>query len=414
MEQIEAIADKLQIENSKRMASDPLIKSIITIVGEFIETHPVLLYGGMAINNLLPKKARFYDSETTIPDYDVFSKTPQEHAMTLANKLYANGIKNVEVKPGIHLGTFKVYANFESVADITELDAPIFKKLWDADIVINNIHYVTPNFLRMSMYLELSRPRGDVSRWKKVYQRLMLLNRYYPITCDKEYEPIELTAEEEAIIRNILTEFPVVLLGANAAEIHMRHRRKMTSPIILLADKEVIEKITKDLKNKKTNIPTEILPPITDIFNKDNKRIVRFYETTACHSFHVANGIRVASIPTIMQFFFAYIYSVNSKDESSEILCVAQSLVEIANKKRSRRFAILTPMNCLGEQSTLVDLRREKSELYDKLSRNKSSVDFLRYFFTYDPSDSATRRNKKRDLLKKTQRQRLKLTSPVI
>jgi hypothetical protein len=34
------------------------------------------------------------------------------------------------------------------------------------------------------------------------------------------------------------------------------------------------------------------------------------HETAACHSYHqMANGIRVASIPTMLQFFFAYVYS---------------------------------------------------------------------------------------------------------
>jgi hypothetical protein len=32
--------------------------------------------------------------------------------------------------------------------------------------------------LRMMMYLELSRPRGEVDRWPKVYERLMLLNTF--------------------------------------------------------------------------------------------------------------------------------------------------------------------------------------------------------------------------------------------
>jgi hypothetical protein len=33
------------------------------------------------------------------------------------------------------------------------------------------------------MYLELSRPRGDIERWKKVYERLMLLNKHYSVGC---------------------------------------------------------------------------------------------------------------------------------------------------------------------------------------------------------------------------------------
>ena len=36
----------------------------------------------------------------------------------------------------------------------------------------------------MNMYLELSRPLGDLTRWEKVFKRLTLLNKYYPMKVD--------------------------------------------------------------------------------------------------------------------------------------------------------------------------------------------------------------------------------------
>ena len=35
------------------------------------------------------------------------------------------------------------------------------------------------------MYLKLSRPDGDVSRWKKILKRLILLNKHFPIKGNK-------------------------------------------------------------------------------------------------------------------------------------------------------------------------------------------------------------------------------------
>ena len=181
MEDLERIVDELELQNDKAVAANPNTKKSLDIVLEFLKTHRVMCYGGTAINNLLPPEERFYDPETTVPDYDFYSKNPQEDAMKLADKLAAVGILSVEAKPGMHMGTFKVFANYEGVADITHLDEDIFERLWKEGIVKQGVHYVTPNFLRLSMYLELSRPRGDVSRWKKVYTRLQLLNKYYPI-----------------------------------------------------------------------------------------------------------------------------------------------------------------------------------------------------------------------------------------
>ena len=121
----------------------------------------------------------------------------------------------------------------------------------------------------------------------------------------------------------------------------------------------------------------------------------------------MAGKIRVASIPTILQFFFAYMYSGATETETNQIMCVAQRMLDIANKRSSRRFELLTPVDCLGEQQTLVGMKKEKAELYEKLSSNKSSVEFLRYFFTYNPHESATRRKQKKDALKKTRKARL-------
>ena len=406
MEELEAILDQLEHDNNKRAASDPLVKTALGVVESFLKEHKVLCYGGTAINNLLPKEDRFYDPEVDIPDYDFFSQTPQEHAMRLANKLQAAGIKDIEVKPGIHLGTFKVFADYEAVADITQLEDDLFTRLWEENVVKEGIHYVSPNFLRMSMYLELSRPRGDVSRWKKVYQRLQLLNKHYPIVCKQTEAEVHSTvsADMKKKIRKLLLTEDVVLLGVTAAESHLR--KEWTTPVMLLATKETIDKLTKG-KEIKFHDGTEILAPRYDIVESDGSRHIFLYETTACHSYHtVPGGYRVASIPTILQFFFAYLYSNVRKGNVESFLCIAQRLMELADHKPKRRFEILTPVDCLGDQKTLTDMRKEKAELYSKLSKKRQSADFLRYFFTYTPSAPVTERKRIREALRKTRRAR--------
>lgn len=407
MEEVVRIAEELEDENNRRMAQDPLVRESLKVVEKFLKTHPVLCYGGTAINNLLPKEDRFYNPDVEIPDYDFFSRTPQEHAMFLANQLKELGIKNIEVKPGVHLGTFKVFADFEGVADITELEPRVFDRLWDEKVVREDIHYVSPDFLRMSMYLELSRPRGDVSRWKKVYERLLLLNKHYPIQCvvEKAKDHPGMDAEHRKQLRKLLLNEPVVLLGASAAEVHTR--KELTTPAMLLAEKATIEKLTAG-KTVKFFEGSEILPPMTNVIEEDGSVQFKFYETTACHSYHsIPGGGHVASIPTILQFFFAYIYSANgSKENIANTLCIAQRLMDLAAHKPKRRFALLTPKDCLGIQETKTDLRKHKAVLYEELSKNKESADFVKYFFTYDPHDDEKTRKKVRERLRKTRRAR--------
>ena len=75
----------------------------------------------------------------------------------------------------LHYGTFKVYVNFIPIADVTYLQKEIFNNLKKEAIVISGIYYCPPNFLRMNMYLELSRPMGDTSRWEKNIKKINII-----------------------------------------------------------------------------------------------------------------------------------------------------------------------------------------------------------------------------------------------
>jgi len=396
MEEIRKIVKDLETENNRVAASDPGTVTSLAVVKNFLKNHRVLCYGGTAINNLLPKEDQFYNPEEDVPDYDFFSKTPQAHSVIIANKLKAEGIASVEVKPGMHLGTFKVFADFTGVADITQLDEEIFDRLWEQAETRDGIHYVPVNFLRMSMYLELSRPHGDVSRWEKVYSRLQLLNKAHPTTCNKNITKHreELTDEQQKGVLKLLKNEPVVLLSVSAAEIHLD--KNWTTPIGLLAERETIERLTKG-ENVEVNEENDILPRRTYVMNSDGtKSLFRFYETTACHSYHeMENGVRVASIPTTLQFFFAYLYSGAQEDNVANVLCIAQRLVDIAKSKAKRRFDILTPKECIGIQESFVEMKRNKAELFEQLGKDRSSKKFLENFFTYNPDDTTSKKKAK-------------------
>lgn len=410
MDDLQEIVAKLEVENDKAAASNPTTKKSLSIVSAFIKSNKVMCYGGTAINNLIPAEDRFYNPETTVPDFDFYSKNPQEDAMRLADQLSASGVTNVEVKPGIHLGTFKVFADFEGVADITHLDEGTFDKLWKENIEFNSIHYVTPNFLRLSMYLELSRPRGDVSRWTKVYERLQLLNKAYPLTCPMKTARKDrpLTDKQRSDVERILRTHDVVLLGITASQLHEgRGAPKWSAPVTLLAELPTMKKLT-DGKNPEVHDGTEILPAHADILDENGDVFLRIHETAACHSYHtMANGIKVASIPTMLQFFFAYLYSDVDDVEMGHLLCVSQRLVDLAANKEERRYALLTPTDCLGVQESLVDMKKHKSELYDTLSKDKGSADFLKLFFSYNPKSTKTQRATLKKQLKATRKARV-------
>lgn len=393
-------------------ANDPDVRKVLNQVKDFIKRSRVLCYGGTAINNLLPPADRFYDPHYDVPDYDFYTETPQEHAMKLADEFYAMGYTAVEVKPGVHLMTYKVFVNFMGVADVTYLHPPIFEKLWNENLHVNGIHYVTPNFLRMSMYLELSRPRGDVSRWNKVYDRLNLLNKHYPVGCKSTKEepaPETFTTAERTAMEDILRSGEVVLLGLHAVELHSRSKSNVWYlPVDLLTEPASTEKIVERVANifkdrvKVLEKPAyaELLPKHFDILEIESGVLIcRVFDAFACHSYHEIpiSKIRVGSIPTLLQFYLGFFYGDDHYLESYDpgrIVCIAQRLVDLAHASNSnRRFKLLTPIDCLGHQNSLRDIKKNVSDLREKTSKN--SLGFLKFFFTYKPG-TLTRTQKKK------------------
>jgi len=397
MESIEAIADIAQSKLDKENAQNIAVRTVLDIVYNFLTQNRVMCYGGTAINNLLPVKERFYDPERDVPDYDFFSLTPQLHAMELADKIADAGYKVVEVKPGMHLGTFKVYADYTGIADITYLEPEVFEKLWKESIAKDNIHYVPPNFLRMSVYLELSRPRGDVSRWTKVYSRILLLNKHYPILCPPNYSDLTEKLITDPIrhkVEKLLVEEKAILLGFNASTIQQKGAGKWKLPLDVLVTPEKRQEVSglfKKIFEGKTVESKgfgEILPPFTDV-KVDGSVAIRVYETNACHSYHTTSaGLCIASIPTLLQFFLATMYGDDEVREGipeQRYLCAAENLIQMANDDLPRRYKLLTPIECLGKQDSIVDLRVRKANVYEKTSKNKKSTEFLQHFFTYVP-----------------------------
>ena len=186
---LRSAVDKIEKSTGYSLINNPSVKTIIEIVEQFLRDKKRICYGGTAINNILPLKDQFYDKNVELPDYDFYSHEPMKDAKELADIYYKKGFEEVEAKAGMHPGTFKVFVNYIPVADITYLIDDIYKNIKKRSIIVDGIYYTPANYLRMSMYLELSRPNGDVSRWEKVLKRLSLLNNHYPLKgrrCDRE------------------------------------------------------------------------------------------------------------------------------------------------------------------------------------------------------------------------------------
>ena len=120
----------------------------------------------------------------------------------------------------MHFHTYKVFVNYIPIADITHLPDSILGSIRKDSITVSGILYAPPTFLKLNMYLELSRPAGDISRWEKVLTRLNLLNQHYALpnsTCKPVGQITDINDEQMKLthdtIRNMAIDNSAVFFG---------------------------------------------------------------------------------------------------------------------------------------------------------------------------------------------------------
>ena len=427
--------DKAEMRSGKQLLNSPDVKKIISIVETFLRKKKLICYGGTAINNILPTEDQFYNKDVEIPDYDFFSMDALNDAKYLADVYVKNGYTEVEAKSGVHLGTYKVFVNFIPVADITQLTKEIYKNLFRDSISVGGIYYAAPNFLRMSMYLELSRPRGDVSRWEKVLKRLILLNRNYPLrgyqckemdfqraTTDK------LNPEIYNIIKHALINQSVIFFGGFANALYSKYMpTKYKKQLEEIPDFDVLsENPQMTATILKERLQDEGIKNV-DIIKHDNlgeiiavhyeiriaKETVCFiYEPLACHSYNVIvinrNKIKVATIDTMLSFYLAFLYSDRPYYDDDRILCMCEFLFRVQQKNRLEQKGVLRrfSISCYGYQHTLDDSRTEKATKFKTLKRG--TKEYEKWFFKYSPGvkliNKTIKKNKKNKPSNKTKK----------
>jgi len=178
---IKSAAEEAANFQNRFAAEDVEARKIVTVMEQYLRERSRIVYGGAAINAYMSPKTKFYDPRLYLPDYDFMTPDPLQDCADLIADFQREGFQEVEAKLGIHEGTYKIFVNYRPAADITYMPPSVYETTLADSVVIDGIRYASPDFLRMNMYLELSRPQGNLVRWTKVYERLLLLNRQHPM-----------------------------------------------------------------------------------------------------------------------------------------------------------------------------------------------------------------------------------------
>jgi hypothetical protein len=422
---LRSAVDKAEARLGKLSANSPEVKKIITIVENFLRKKKLVCYGGTAINNILPKQNQFYNKEIEIPDYDFYSPNALRDAKDLTDAYFNEGFDEVEAKPGMHAGTYKVFVNFIPVADITYLHKEIYKAIKGDSIRVAGIYYAPPNFLRMSMFLELSRPAGDVSRWEKILKRLTLLNKHYPLKaerCDVVDFQREMDKKDNAekiyeTVRDSFIDQGVVFFGGYALTLYsdyMPHHQKQKLEKfadfdVLSTEPHMTAQIVKErlVDEGFTNVKIIAKPAIGEIvaphyqINVGKDTVAFIYKPIACHSYNVitihGQQVKIASIDTMLSFYLAFLYSGRDYYDTNRILCMAQYLFEVQQKNRLKQKGLLRrfSINCYGHQQTVEEIRAEKAAKFMELKDAKNSKEYEEWFLRYRPAENKKSKEKK-------------------
>jgi hypothetical protein len=390
-------------------AEDTEARKIVDIMERFLRSRGRVVYGGAAINAHMSPANRFYDPALYLPDYDFMTPDPLQDCADLLVAFQEEGFKDVEAKFGIHEGTYKIFVNYRSAADITFMPEDIYNRIVADSDTIDGIRYASVNFLRMNIYLELSRPSGDVSRWEKVYKRLLLLNEEHPIKAGRCVEnPLAAMSEEvqtEPKKTDILRHTRLVNAGIESGAVFLSGASYLLGKdprpdevVIVMTPKraEVVEAM-KGTSLKATEYPMngELLPARTELHTGQKRLVAVVFETVACHNYTTLKepaGYRLASIDLLIQMYYAMYFTDLHGYIPVRILCVIQQLIEMEGIRRTA--AVIEhvpahdvfPLECIGHQPSLPELKKahrervkeKRKELVGALRRQRSNFRITR------------------------------------
>lgn len=365
-------------------AADTEARKIVDIMERFLRLKGRVVYGGAAINAHMPADKKFYDPNLYLPDYDFMTPDPLQDAADLIVAFQGEGFSDVEAKFGIHEGTYKIFVNYRSAADITFMPPDIYDRVVRDSDTIEGIHYASVNFLRMNIYLELSRPAGAVDRWEKVYKRLLLLNEAHPVRAGRcPDEPLEPPADTATAVGARIRHDRIEAAGIEDGAVFLSGASRLVAPelppaadepVLMLsahADKLNAALAAQGLRPTPYPALGEILPARTEWRTPRRQLAAVVFETVACHSYTTLAeppGFRLGSLDLLIQMYYAMYFAELHGYLPVRLLCLIQELVEMEATRR--RTAItegapahdVFPLECIGHQPTMPELKKAHRE----------------------------------------------------
>jgi len=426
-----------EIAQKKDKKQTYLSARLLQVVEKFMNEKKRICYGGTAINSILPKEKQFYNYDIDIPDYDFFSPTALDDAKELCDLFKKENIFHVEGKNAISFGTYKVFVNFVPIADITQIDESFYHYLLNYAVEVNNILYTPPSYLRMSLHQELARPKGDITRWEKIYERMQLLNKYFPVITkplsktENMYIKIK-TKDFQNIYQKLFNIFiKENVIFCNLHIVSCVYKKYIKKNQLCSSNKndffiiytEQLSHTIKQIRNlnistislKKKESKYKFIDNYCFIYYKQIP-IGILFQTNSCLSYIETKFnkqvIHIGNIDTLLNLYFSIMLMDLKEINYNILLELISKLNKIVNNfqdylnsgkpisKELERFKL----PCLGDQEDFPKLLRTKQKKFNELKNNKRSIEYKKWFFKYIPKLKNITKKKKKKNQRKTKK----------
>lgn len=382
IDKIESIAER-KIDEIQRIEYNKYYH-IFQLAVKLIKKHRVLMYGGTAINELMPKSLKFY-SEMELPDIDVFAVNAKSVAQHMVKEYKKRGFEFASFREALHENTFKVFVEGIQVLDITDVSESVYKRLSHGKVKGSmGLYLANPEYLRSTLHDMMAHP-WDAYRWPKVYKRLMYFYKVMPMQkCSKLPEAVtkqHIPQEAQDAFMKWSQEGEFVhFSGPEVDKAYFDVIYREDRDVIITGNKNVKEHaeecINKMPHEIRSNFSISKVYAADDLFAFDhvfimykNHKAFGLYKYNHCVSYVTLADIRIASYQAMCYIYQSMQFSSHKHHKTQLIKCIIKLLGNIqlkimdsATKPSKKKILNQFVLTCYGPYEGLVTLRRKQME----------------------------------------------------
>tara|TARA_Y100000389_G_scaffold36711_1_gene31205 strand:- start:121 stop:1299 length:1179 start_codon:yes stop_codon:yes gene_type:complete len=300
-----------------------------SLIKDFIIENNLILYGGTAIDLLLPTNSKIYKKNQQLFDYDVYSNNAYKYGVKLVDLLVKNKYKYVQLREAAFTrDTYKIFIENLPVFDITNLTDEKYEVYLNLAKKKNKMLVVSPEILIRDMCSQLSQPHISYFRLDKTYERYKLFNNIFGI---KKYQTNKIKLHQPTLevyqilkkILNICKKNGYPLTGYYALQI--LNNNNINNFYSINNETPYLSFFTKDFQKiinllEGYNITTiKYLNYITIYYNNIN--LCNIYDSSnLCISFCQKKGFNILTIFGIKYFIYDELIQNNNINETTKYI----------------------------------------------------------------------------------------------